>query len=409
MLVTPCSNTKIYLKNKKRLYCAFVDYKKAFDFINRSSLWYKLIQQGIQGKFLRILKSLYDQVKTCIKYDGCLSTFYDNNMGLLQGEILSPILFSLYINDFETHFIKDNCPSIELCDINLFLLMYADDTVLLSETPEGLQKMLDSLATYTQTWKLSVNIDKTKILVFRNGGTLHRNEQWFYGGKKLDIVNQFNYLGLLFNYNGKFFQTQKHTAQQGRKAMFSLMSNLRKFKFNIQTQCAVFDTYVNSILSYGAEVWGFHKGPDVEKVHTVFCKKLLGVKKNTPNDFIFCELGRLPLFLNRKLKVIKYWLKLKNTNNIILSTCFEEMVRCNSEWVCNVKLLLDELRLSYLWNSGTTKYDYYLIETRFLDVQKQIILSNVKNSVKGVLYRYLIDNYVLQQYLQKPIEVFDLR
>ena len=224
----------------------------------------------------------------------------------------------------------------------------------------------------------------------------------------METVNQFNYLGLLLNYNGKFFQTQKHRAQQGRKAMFSLMSNLRKFKFNIRTQCAVFDTYVNSILSYGAEVWGFHKGPDIEKVHTCFCKNVLGVKKNTCNDFIYCELGRLPLTLSRQLKIIKYWLKVKNTENIILSTCYEEMVKYNTEWISNIKLLLDQLGLSYLWNIAT-KRDYCIIEQRFLDVQKQIILSNIQHSSKAVLYKYLIDNCALQSYLQKPIEYFYIK
>ena len=63
----------------------------------------------------------------------------------MQGEALSPFLFSMYINDFENELIKYLREPIYLQDISLFLLMYADDTVLLSETAGGLQKMIDTL------------------------------------------------------------------------------------------------------------------------------------------------------------------------------------------------------------------------------------------------------------------------
>ena len=63
------------LKNKKRFYCCFVDYKKAFEFVNRQTLWFKLIQQGVDGKMLTIIRSLYNEVKCCVKYNDVLSDF----------------------------------------------------------------------------------------------------------------------------------------------------------------------------------------------------------------------------------------------------------------------------------------------------------------------------------------------
>lgn len=57
----------------------------------------------------------------------------------MQGRSLSPFLFSLYANDFEIEFIKKLCLSVEVRGIALFLIMYADDTVLFSETEQGLQ------------------------------------------------------------------------------------------------------------------------------------------------------------------------------------------------------------------------------------------------------------------------------
>ena len=127
--------------------------------------------------------------------------------------------------------------------------MYADDTVLLAETPDDLQCILNSLHTYCHEWNLTVNTDKTKIIVFRNGGIIKENEKWFSDNCELEIVDEFNYLGLLLNYNGKFTKAQQKLADDGRKALFSINSKRKNFFFNIETKCSVFDTYVNSILS----------------------------------------------------------------------------------------------------------------------------------------------------------------
>lgn len=261
------------LKSKKRLYCCFIDYKKAFDLIDRSILWTKLINQGIDENMLKIIQSLYQNVKSCIKYNGFLSEYYRNTIGLFQGEILSPILYSLYVNDCEMCFIRENCPSVEIGLINLFLIMYADDTVLLAESPKSLQEMIDTLYKHNNDCKLTLNVDKTKIMIFRNGGRQRENEYWTYNNVNIDVVDEFNYLGMLFNYNGKFKKTQIHVANQGRKAYFSICSKLKNHAFNISTQCSIFDTYINSILGYASEIWGHHKAPEVEKVHTNFCKK----------------------------------------------------------------------------------------------------------------------------------------
>jgi hypothetical protein len=114
------------LSVKKRLYCCFVDYIKAFDSVQRVMLWYKLYHIGIRCKLLQVIKSMYSNVTTCVQVDGF--NYFTNELSLIQGEVLSPILFSLYVNDCEMAFINSTCSSIplELKDLNLFLLMYAD-------------------------------------------------------------------------------------------------------------------------------------------------------------------------------------------------------------------------------------------------------------------------------------------
>ena len=92
----------------------------AFNSGDRTKLWKKIFNSGIQGKMLTIIRSLYDKVKCCLKYKGALSDYFKSDVGLMQGETLSPLLFSLYVNDLEINFVKDNCPSLEIQEVSLF-------------------------------------------------------------------------------------------------------------------------------------------------------------------------------------------------------------------------------------------------------------------------------------------------
>ena len=110
---------------------------------------------------MSVIKSMYDNIKSCVLIDGKLSSFFNNDTGVLQGEVISPILFSIYVNDYENEFLNCGIEPLELQNLSLFLLMYADDMILFSESVGDLQQMLDKLLLYTNKWSLSVNTDKT--------------------------------------------------------------------------------------------------------------------------------------------------------------------------------------------------------------------------------------------------------
>ena len=82
-----------------------------------------------------------------------------------QGENLSSLLFNIYINDIPSVF-DTNCRPVSLKDMSLNCLMFADDILLLSESPDGLQKSIDRLHQYCENWQLSINANKTKIMIF---------------------------------------------------------------------------------------------------------------------------------------------------------------------------------------------------------------------------------------------------
>jgi hypothetical protein len=125
-----------------------------------------------------VLKSLYSNVKSCVTVNGFTSEYVANTIGLMQGKVLSPILFSMYVYDFEMSFINADCIPYDCQSLNLFLLMYADDLVLFSETADGLQYQLDVLFQYGNDWSLTVNTSKSKVVIFRNGGVVSPSLSW---------------------------------------------------------------------------------------------------------------------------------------------------------------------------------------------------------------------------------------
>ena len=187
------------LANKKRLYSAFVDFKMAFDSIDRCKLWYKIAKIGIRGQSLSILKNMYSNVKLCVTLNGFNSDFFRTSVGLMQGEVRSPILFSLYVNDFESEFLKSNCKSFDYIELNIFLLMHKDDMIIFSESVEGLQNELNTLSNCARSWGLKLNIKKTKVVVFRKNLRLYDYEKFYIDDSLIAVVNTFNYLDLHFN------------------------------------------------------------------------------------------------------------------------------------------------------------------------------------------------------------------
>ena len=153
--------------------------------------------------------------------------YFPNYMGLLQGEVLSPILFPMYINNIEFNFIKENCSCVDIQLNNIFLLMYAEWYGFNSRIATKFTKKVRYFV--CNEWKLEVNVQKTKIVAFRNGGKSRITENWSYNGYHIDIVSEFNYLGVwmssILNF---FFKTQKHVADQGRKVL-ELCIRLEKF------------------------------------------------------------------------------------------------------------------------------------------------------------------------------------
>jgi hypothetical protein len=140
----------------------FLDLSKAFDTINHQILINKLEHYGIRGTCQKWFKNYLSNRKQIVKYNQTKSEEMTIKSGVPQGSILGPLLFLLYINDIQ------NCSKL------ISIILFADDTTIsyshkcLKTLNETIQLELDKISNWLNVNKLSINISKTKFIVFRS-------------------------------------------------------------------------------------------------------------------------------------------------------------------------------------------------------------------------------------------------
>ena len=117
-------------------------------------------------------------------------------LGVKKGDPPSPLFFNIYMNDLCTELLKssDNSNLIELGDCTVPCLFWADNLVLISKRKEGLQELLNILGKYSADWKMKVNIEKAKVVIFTKKGRLLKGEELCYRNSRLENVKYFKYL-----------------------------------------------------------------------------------------------------------------------------------------------------------------------------------------------------------------------
>ena len=140
-----------------------------------------------------ILKAMYFLVQSCVKRDTNISDFFSCPQGVKQGCLLSPLFFSLHISEVVDSVRKGGKHNIQLLPGHdeFFSLLFADDIVLVSSTPSGLQNQMNNLEKASKSLCLTVNLDKIKAKIFRKGGHISVGEKWLYNGAEIEVVNSY--------------------------------------------------------------------------------------------------------------------------------------------------------------------------------------------------------------------------
>ena len=145
----------------------------------------------------------------------------------------------------------------------------------MAETAEELQNALNEFQMYCFEWKLTVNVDKTKI--FSKGPML--KTKFYYNNLVIESVRDFKYLGVVFSRTGSFSKTKKHLYEQAQKAMYGIIKKIREFNLPLECQLDFFDKVVVPVLLDGSKVWGFENFDLIERLHLHIFKICIEFKK----------------------------------------------------------------------------------------------------------------------------------
>ena len=150
----------------------------------------------------------------------------------------------------------------------MFVLLYANDTVIFGTSVEEIQHNLNVFYEYSETWKLDIKFDKTKILIF---GTQKIDRYEFRLGENIIFIcEEFNYLDVIFTKIRNFYKGRKHNVDQARKASHVIYKRIRNLSLPIHSQLQLFDHTILPVALYSCEVWGFENTHLIENLTTSF-------------------------------------------------------------------------------------------------------------------------------------------
>ena len=177
-------NLRIIMQRAKEyntpLYLSFIDLCKALDSINRNALW-KVLRHSynLPSKIINIIKAFHEETQGVVRYEGQTSKEFPIRSGVKQGDILSPLLFNLYLNAIINSALENhkNIGAKIMYNIKALLmnnkckldsrttvqhLLYADDMVIIGTNYEELNCLMNTIEKNLKIFGLKINIDKTK-------------------------------------------------------------------------------------------------------------------------------------------------------------------------------------------------------------------------------------------------------
>lgn len=300
----------------KKVHTAFIDFKQAYDHIPRHALWDHLAESvRMPPLLLSAIKGLYDH-DSYVLVDGTNRCDpVHANKGVKQGCPLSPLLFALYVNDIATCFRQATDGVIKVGSQPVTHVMYADDLTLMASTHTGLQHLVSCLAPYALRKHLTVNVQKSKVMVF-NSRSPPCQPPITYNEQEMPEVSSFRFLGLQL---GKSMHMGQAVAGM-RCGMFAAMREVNRIASSQGVQgcpyamCHLLRAFVVPHGMYASQIWGpeflgpqnLFKSP-IQARMTSFLRYILRVRRTVSANIVLHELCQLPLQYYWLRSVCRFW------------------------------------------------------------------------------------------------------
>ena len=356
------------LRNRKAqgkdTYLAFIDFKKAFDSVDRNLLFFKLASIGINGKMYSAITSLYANPMSRVILNEYGTDYFGCPVGVKQGDCLSPTLFAIFINDLAQQ-IKESKIGIKLdkaeasdgCDI-INILLYADDIVCMAESELDLQAILFITQEWCRKWRLEVNMTKTNVLHVRTKRRHQSRFVFLFNNRPVPYCKTYKYLGTnIDEFLSHKFTMDKH-CEGAERALGSIIAKMIKFgglPFSVFT--LLYKACVTTVSDYSAAVFGFEEYASLNKVQLRAIRAFLGLPKNAPNAGVFSEVNWLLPKYRTKLAMVRFYHRIiKMEQSRLPKKVFNWDKYLNENrvntWFNEVRSIFYESDLKILFDSG---------------------------------------------------------
>ena len=177
-------------KEGKKCYIAFLDIEKAYDRVNRELMWKISKRVGFKDDLRNIIKSLYIDTKARYRLEEIQTDWVESKRGVRQGCILSPMLFAIFMEEL-TQRIKKLEIGVKIGEEVLAILLFADDIIMVAETAEDLQRMLDEVTRYGREMEVKFSKEKSQVMIINKDE--NEEKKWFLNGKEMEKVTKYRY------------------------------------------------------------------------------------------------------------------------------------------------------------------------------------------------------------------------
>ena len=238
------------------LYINFIDFEKAFDSVDRASLWKLLRHYGVPEKITNLISKMYDGTTARVIHAGELTDSFEIKTGVRQGCLLSPFLFLLAVDYIMRRSTEGKQNGIQwTLTRQLDDLDFADDIALLSHNRQQMQEKTDTLDRTAKSLGLKINKKKTKVLRIKTTN----NRPVTVGEEELEDVDTFTYLGSTINKEGGVEEDVRQRIQKARQAFLGLGKVWASKIIREKTKIRIFNSNVKAVLLYGSETWRLNK------------------------------------------------------------------------------------------------------------------------------------------------------
>jgi exonuclease III len=348
-------------KQNNAIFAIFIDFKGAYDNINHQKLWPHLHKNLVSSKIILTLKKIYETFHVRIATSLGKTELVKLLRGLLQGDPLSPFAFNIYINDLEAFLRRQGFKGLKIAEgIDILLLAYADDVVIFAKSPGDLRDKLTSIEQYCQQKDLVINVDKTKIVIFKKRINKKHYQNYKLNQKSIEIVDEFKYLGTHLYRTGNWDREMEHRIASANLAL-SKLHNLILSEKNTswETKTTLISSMIDSVLLYGAEIWGAYSTDKMTTTQLKIFKRLLYLPQNTPGYAVIREAGIQPIETLILKRTLRWWTKLLNApGDSYIKICYNKLRQTSDEnWANRIREKIFVGDLLEIWNNQTMNFN----------------------------------------------------